>query len=184
MAAEEEEDELINEKGYDYNPDAYKYGDIDGKRIRVSVDDWMDVCSWRDWVKEPYWFKMKPYLDTDWGGYKRYYITINCVNRIMARILFKLYNKNWDITDTGANNKIDHINKNSLDNRIENLRILTHQQNLWNTNARGTIQLKSGKWKAKIMYSGKIKTKEPFDTEPEAHQQYLLLKELYHSIPD
>ena len=181
---EEDYEFLIFDENYDYNPDAYKYGDIDGKRIRVSVDDWMDMWSWRDWVKEPYWYKMKPYIHTDGRGYKKYRVSINCVSCIMSRVLYKLYNKDWDITDGSKENQIDHKNQNSLDNRIENLRVFTNQQNSWNKTVRGTRLLKSGKWRAKITYDGKTKSKEPFDTESEAHEQYLIWKKELHILPE
>jgi hypothetical protein len=186
MTDEEEDYEfLIFDENYDYNPDAYKYGDINGKRIRVSVDDWMDIWKWRICKsKDSYWLKLTPYLHTTTKGYKSYYISINGGHCIMSRLIFKLYNKNWDITDISDTNFIDHKNQNSLDNRIENLRVLTHQYNQWNRNARGTTQLASGKWRAVIKYNGKRKTKEPFDTEPEAHEYYLLLKAELHIIPE
>ena len=184
MAAEAEQDELINEKNYDYNPDVYKYGDLYGVRIRSSIGNWRDMWSWRDWVKEPYWFKLKLYLQTKPCGYKFYRVSVNGVSRVMSRVLFKLYNKNWDITDNSNMNQIDHINQNSLDNRIENLRVFTNQQNSFNKTCRGTRQRPSGKWQARITYNGKTKTKQPFDTEPEAHEYYLLLKTEYHILPE
>ena len=185
MATEEEEDYLIFEENYDYNPDAYKYGDIDGKRLRVSIDNWWDIWSWKICkTRDSYWFKMKPCLHTNKAdGYKKYSVTINRIPRIMSRVLFKLYNKNWDITDNSNMNQIDHKNQNSLDNRIENLRVFTNQQNQCNKTFRGTRLLKSGKWQARIRYDGKSKSKN-FGTEPEAHEQYLIWKELYHSITE
>ena len=56
---------------------------------------------------------------------KRYYI---------HRIIYKYFNEDWDITDTSKNNHIDHVNINPLDNRIENLRVVNHSQNLRNRN--------------------------------------------------
>ena len=165
------------------NNELYKYGWIDGTRIRSSIVDWLDMWSWRYWVKEPYWFKMKPYLHTGIRGYKTYKVHINGITRIMSRVLYKLYNEKWNITDSSDTNQIDHINQNSLDNRIENLRILTHQQNTWNKTFRGTTQQKNGKWKAQIMVNGKYKSKVR-DTELEAHEQYLIWKEELHSIPN
>ena len=186
MTTEEEEDEFINEKNYDYNPDEYKYGDIDGKRIRSSIGNWGDIWSWKKCkTRDSYWFKMKPWLHTNKAdGYKSYRVTINSVPCIMSRVLFKLYNPNWDITDTSHMNEIDHKNQNSLDNRIENLRVLTHQQNQCNRTFRGTTQRPNGKWQAQIMYNGICKSKQPFDTEPEAHDQYLIWKKEFHSIPE
>ena len=184
MTTEEEQDYLIFEENYDYEPDKYKYGDVYGKRLRVSVDDWMDIWSWRLYkTKEDNWFKMKPYLHTNQCGYKLYKVNINRDKCSMSRVLFKLYNKNWDITDTSKNNEIDHKNQNSLDNRIENLRVLTHQQNQCNRTFRGTTRRSNGKWQARIHYNGIRKTKD-FDTEPEAHQQYLLWKKELHILPE
>ena len=39
--------------------------------------------------------------------------------------------------------QIDHINRNRLDNRIENLRLVTHQQNCWNSNNYGSSNVKN-----------------------------------------
>ena len=42
---------------------------------------------------------------------------------------------------------IDHINRNRLDNRMDNLRPCTAIENSWNTEKRHGHQLKSGKWR-------------------------------------
>ena len=166
----------------------YKYCyDINDKIIRVSIDNPMDVWSWREYKTKPDdWFKIKVYLLTNpKTGYQTYKIHIDNKNYVLSRVIYKCFNNEWDITDNGKNNFIDHININSLDNRIVNLRILPHQQNQFNTNARGTcFQKNNNNWRAEIMISGKKISKSGFDTEELAHQHYLILKQKYHIIPD
>ena len=58
------------------------------------------------------------------------YIRI-CINKkhyALHRIIYKYFNEDWDISYS-HNNQIDHININSLDNRIENLRVVDSSQN-------------------------------------------------------
>jgi hypothetical protein len=80
--------------------------------------------------------------------------------------------------------QIDHINGNRVDNRIENLRAVNHQQNQWNrTKAKGYYFEKSrNKWKAHISIKGKNIHLGRFDTEEEARASYLQAKEKYHII--
>jgi len=163
----------------------FQYGFVNEKRLKVSLDNWMDIWSWRDWVKTPYWFKIKPIYKNNNKNYESYGIYINGKHCVLSRVLYKLYNKNWDITDISSDNKIDHINNNSFDNRIENLRILTHQQNLCNNDARGThFDKRIGKWRAQLSCNGKLYYGKYKDTEPEAYQDRLLLKEKYHIMPE
>ena len=104
---------------------------------------------------------------------------------ILSRVVYKAYNNDWDITDSSKNNQVDHINVNSLDNRIENLRILTQQQNLFNTKAKGyTWSNLHNKWQSQIMINNKQKSLGRFENEEDAHQAYLNAKELYHKLPD
>ena len=164
----------------------YKYCyDINTKIIRVSINNPLDVWCWREYKTKPdVWFKIKVGLWTSpIDGYQKYIININYKKYTLSRVIYKCFNNEWDITDISKNNCVDHINNNSLDNRIENLRILTNQQNCFNTNARGTFFRKDRNcWRANITINGKKISKSGFKTEEAARQHYLLLKQKYHII--
>ena len=165
--------------------DLYKYGFVDGRRVKVSLDDWRDIWSWKICKsRTSYWFKLKPSYKKQ-NNYEYYTICINGNNCLISRVIYKLYNENWDITDGSSDNCIDHINNNSLDNRIENLRVLNHTHNQWNTNARGThFYKRNGKWIAHLMCDGKLYWGKYRDTEPEAYADRLILKTKYHVLPE
>lgn len=79
---------------------------------------------------------------------------------------------------------IDHINGNKVDNRIENLREVTNQQNHFNeTKAKGYSWHKGAKkWMAQISFNKKTMYIGLFDKEEEAHEAYLNAKKIYHII--
>ena len=81
-------------------------------------------------------------------------------------------------------NSIDHIDGNRSNNRIDNLRDVTNQQNQWNrTTAKGYCWNKElKKFQAYIHINGKIKNLGRFKTEQEARNAYLTAKEIYHVI--
>jgi hypothetical protein len=80
-------------------------------------------------------------------------------------------------------NIIDHINGDKLDNRIENLRSVTNQQNTFNTKAKGYYFNKTmRKYMAYIMLDYKQNNLGYYDTEEEARQAYLDAKKIYHKI--
>tara|TARA_R110002153_G_scaffold243104_1_gene398385 strand:+ start:62 stop:532 length:471 start_codon:yes stop_codon:yes gene_type:complete len=98
----------------------------------------------------------------------------------LHRLIYKYHNEDWDITYS-HNNQIDHININSLDNRIENLRVLTASQNNRNRNKfKNCSSIYKGvswhkrdkKWFARINIDGKNKYLGQFDNEEEAHLAY------------
>ena len=79
--------------------------------------------------------------------------------------------------------RLDHINTNPADNRISNLRIISHQKNMFNTNAKGFyFSLKKNKWYSKIMLDRKSIHLGYFNTEEEARNTYLEAKKKYHII--
>lgn len=157
---------------------------INDTLIRINKNDALDIYTWRDCKTKPsYWFKINAYIHIQKSGYKAYYINLNKKHYVLSRVVYKFNNSDWNITDTSKNNLIDHINNNSLDNRIENLRILTHQQNQFNTNAKGYYwHNKTNKWQAQIMINGKTTYLGLFAEEEDAKQAYLEAKEKYHII--
>ena len=158
---------------------------INDTPIRINKNDTLDIYTWRDYkIKPSHWFKRKPYIHIQKkSGYKRYDINIGKKHYVLSRVIYKAHNPDWDITDNSNNNFIDHINNNSLDNRIENLRILTNQQNQWNTNAKGySWHKKKNKWLASIHFNGKQLYLGCFTEEKDARQAYLEAKKIYHII--
>ena len=117
-------------------------------------------------------------LKSNKNGYIR--IGINNKHYYLHRLIYKYHNEDWDITYS-IENEIDHININPLDNRIENLRVVNHSENMRNRNKfkncssiyKGVGWFKPNKkWLAKIRINGKIKHLGFFDTEEEAHLVY------------
>jgi len=114
-------------------------------------------------------------------GYRK--IRIN--NKIYAyhRVIYKLHNHEWDITDVSPNNCIDHIDRDKLNNNVDNLRVVSQQQNMFNKNGKGYYcHNKSNKWHAQISVNGKKKHIGYFDVEQEARNAYLAAKKNYHII--
>ena len=93
----------------------------------------------------------------DKKGYKAIVISNNGIqkrfriNRLVALHFVK--NPNPKIKDC-----VDHININKIDNRVENLRWVTNQENQWNKNCKGYREEK-GAFRAKIRVNGKYKSK-------------------------
>lgn len=82
---------------------------------------------------------------------------------------------------------IDHINGVPDDNRISNLRLATHQQNIAsgrhrknNTSGKkGVHRHYDGRWRARIMVNGKHIHLGCFATVDEAHEAYLIAAKKY-----
>jgi len=78
---------------------------------------------------------------------------------------------------------IDHINQNKTDNRIINLRSVSHQQNSFNTDAKGYYWHKGkNKWRTLIRLNNKEIHLGYFNNEDEAKNKYLEVKKTLHII--
>jgi hypothetical protein len=109
----------------------------------------------------------KGYLRLDVEGKGYYY----------HRIIYKAFHPEFDLNSLLD---IDHVNRDKKDNQIENLRAITHQQNSFNTNAKGYRQDRN-RFQALIMINGTSLSK-CFATEDEARTWYLEQKEIHHTI--
>jgi hypothetical protein len=103
----------------------------------------------------------------------------------LHRLVFWVHNPLWEILNSSRNNAIDHINNDCLDNRIENLRCVTQQENNWNMSGKGYYWNKlEYKWKAQIGLNNKTIYLGSFDKEENARDAYLVAKEKYHIIKE
>ena len=132
----------------------------------------------------------KPMTISNEGNYKRICFNIEKKKYRMKlhRVIYFVHNPDWDIYDSSPDNFIDHIEHQDgvpLDNSIGNLRVVSKQQNQWNTNAKGyTWHIQRQKWQAQIAINGYRKYLGCFDNECDAHDVYLAAKALYHIIPE
>ena len=159
---------------------------INDKLIKINKNDSMDVFMWRECkIKTSYWLKKKVSRNKDKrNGYKYYRVDIDGKSIILSRLVYKAHNPEWNITDNSKNNQIDHINVNSTDNRIENLRVLTDQYNKCNRKGKGYYWNKRrGKWRSNITISGNQIHLGYFDKEEDAREAYLNAKEIHHKFP-
>lgn len=95
---------------------------------------------------------------------------------------FKLHR---EITKCPVGMVVDHINGDTLDNRRENLRIVTHRENMSNQTKRPgsskyrgvTFKKKEKKWVAQIQINGKRTYLGRFDIEEDAAKAFLEVAE-------
>jgi len=117
----------------------------------------------------------------DGHGYNRFEINGKKFlrHRIIAFCFLGLHNI---VGASGADDCIDHIKGNKLDNSVEKLRITTHQGNTHNQlRAKGYSWHKQNKkFQAQIKVNKKTIHLGYYDTEEDARQAYLTGKEKYH----
>lgn len=144
--------------------------ELNGKKLRIYSNGKIESFSGKNWHE----LTSKPGILK--SGYKQIQVNINQKLYTASRVIA------WGFLDFDINNPklhIDHINRDSTDNKLSNLRIATHQQNAFNTNAKGYTK-HDNKWQSRIVIDGKHIHLGCYATEDEAHQAYLLAKEKYH----
>ena len=99
------------------------------------------------------------------------------------RVIYLAHNQQWDILDVSKINVIDHKDRNILNNNIDNLRLITQQQNMFNRNAKGYYYNKIiSKWQSQIIINGKNTFLGTFIKEADASNAYQSAKLIHHII--
>lgn len=89
----------------------------------------------------------------------------------------------WYFTNKECVDCIDHINGIKDDNRIDNLRSITQQENQFNQhNNKGYSLNKNGKYETRIRIDKKLIYIGSYNTESEARNAYLEAKKIHHKI--
>lgn len=143
---------LFSGNTYVFHDDYIEGACFDDKVFKISIQDYDKISKYR-------W-----HVDTN--GYVLAKIDGKSVKQ--HRLIMGLKN--------GEKQEIDHINRDCLDNRRENLRFATRSQNCINRdmtkrnpqNSKGIYLDKSGKWVAKINSNNKRKYLGCFNTKEEA----------------
>lgn len=130
----------------------------------VDSSDYEFLTQWK-------WF----YLNKTYAGRTKH---IEMVDGKPKRMTVKMHNV---LMPPPEGYEVDHINGNGLDNRKENLRIVRHQQNMWNRKAVTGSKSKykgvdwyaaSGSWRAYIKIDGKQKHLGCYKQEDDAARAY------------
>ena len=141
-----------------------------GAALRYTPED--GKLWWVDCVRRPSWNGREAGNNTA-NGYRK--IKFRGQQLLTHRVAWLLYYGVWPTGD------IDHIDGNPLNNRIGNLRDVSHRVNLQNqvhAQARNPKRLvgatkKGNRWMAQININGKSKYLGLFATAHEAHKIYL-----------
>jgi hypothetical protein len=161
---------------------------IDGRELMINEDNPNDIKMWKTHsgnrkLKKPRWNQMKIKTNPD-TGYK--YISVTPKQYRLHRVNYYAHNPDWNIHDSSMDNFIDHEDIDKTNNNIENLRVVTNQENQWNTNRKGyCFNKQKQKWEAYITgTNGKKKHLGYFDLKEDAKNARLEAKKIYHIIPN
>ena len=148
---------------------------------RVKLKDG-EIYSFINKGNSPYqrWFLLKGCLSYN-SPYKS--IKINKKMYKYHRVIYKLHNHEWEIDDEPFKNQIDHIDRNKLNNNINNLRVVSNQQNQFNTTHKGySWDKKNNNYRVRIRFNNGERKNYTVNTEEEAIKLRAELKIIYHTI--
>lgn len=79
--------------------------------------------------------------------------------------------------------EIDHIDRDRANNKIENIRLVTRQQNNFNRKVKGyCFDKRTQKWMAYIGIGCDRKHLGRYETQEEARKAYLIAKDKFHTV--
>ena len=151
---------------------------INNTKIKYEDGEIWSYFKWGGNSKNFKWYLLK-------GTIACGYIKIKINKKLYGyhRVIYQLHNNDWDITDNSRDNYIDHIDRDKLNNNINNLRVVSQHQNCFNRTGKGYYWNKiANKWQGQITLNGEQKYLGLYNVEADARQAYLDAKKLYHII--
>tara|TARA_R110001606_G_C14903000_1_gene594240 strand:- start:7 stop:486 length:480 start_codon:yes stop_codon:yes gene_type:complete len=155
---------------------------LNGRLIKLEDGElyWWRHISRSGEMKNPYWVKYEQTIVTDIRGNQ--YKKINAGRHFFIhRVIYYIHNQEWDIWDGSKSNLIDHIDRNTFNNNIENLRVVTNQQNCCNKGTTNVTITKYNTYRAKVSF-GDIHISKCYKTEQEAINAVAEFKLKYHQF--
>ena len=158
--------------------------ELNGRLIKLEEDGelyyWNNINRCGE-MKNPYWKKYKHTIITYKRGEQYRRSQIGNRKFLIHRVIYYIHNQEWDIYDSSRSNLIDHIDRDTFNNNIENLRVATNQQNCFNKAAKNVTITKYNTYRAKVS-CGKICLSKCFKTEQEAIDVVAEFKLKYHQF--
>ena len=156
--------------------------ELNGRLIKLEDGElyWWRHISRSGEMKNPYWVKYKQTILRDKNG--KEYKKIGAGRQFLVhRVIYYIHNQEWDIWDCSKSNLIDHIDRNTFNNNIENLRPATQQQNCCNTNSKNYSLTEWNTYRVSVTF-GEIRLKKIYKTEQEAIDAVAEFKLKYHQF--
>ena len=119
----------------------YAICELNGAILKVFKNGWIEKWTTKQGrhIIKPRWIQLKGYVFTRKNGYKQHRTSINEKLYVTSRIIYYAFYNDFDINYIHYNITIDHIDINSLNNCLYNLRIATaYEQNLNKHTKNGT----------------------------------------------
>lgn len=114
-------------------------------------------------------------IKTNRHGYSIYRVVINGIHYVNSRLIYIIHNG-----EIPEGMEVDHIDNDSLNNKIENFRLATSSQNRANSKSKSNNKLgikgvsqKGSRFRANIETSNGIKYIGTFNTSEEANDAYM-----------
>jgi len=148
--------------------------ELNGRKLRVYESGKIESFIWNKWHEL--------YGTINYNGYNS--IIINNKKYYKKYLKHRIIGMAFlDLDIDNPTQQIDHIDRNRNNNQVSNLRVVSSQENHFNTNAKGYYWFKRDKkWKAQIKINSKQIHLGLFDNEEDARLAYIEAKEKYHVI--
>ena len=157
--------------------------ELNGRLIKLEEDGelyWWNTHTRGFKVINPRWIRFKQTIVK--SGNKKYKTTEVKGHKFKVhRVIYYIHNQEWDIWDTSRTNFIDHIDRNTFNNNIENLRVVTNQQNCFNRGTTNIHLTKANTYRAQVKCKETRLTKT-YKTEQEAIDAVVEFKLKYHQF--